>query len=340
MGAAQRRSGLASNAPWSLQGTTGLLIALLAVYPGWDMLLRLGLVALFLAFMLLPPLRRHASIFCRCLLPILIGAICVEGYILANEWQPAKDYLKYLRFHQNYNETFYSALSTLYAIITALALVKGIEDLDATKKLVAEEAFRLRTIDEMSRYFDTSAGSALRQPVEALHRLIMTYAANVAALRDTSPRGENLLILRRCQEAIASLTPQDTNDAHSLSAMMTAHGELGTLRSKRISAIGDTVPSYLIVALWVMAAGMVLPFMSGPLDDNGNLSDMRFGQYYILFLMGALNSFLLLMLSDISTPFDGFWQVDLSAFEDIADTIGEELKGAAASPQPLDRAAG
>jgi hypothetical protein len=335
---AQGRPRMASTSPWSLKGMTGLLILLLVAYPGWDIALRIGLVALFAAFMILPPLRRHVSIFCRCLLPILIGAICVEVYILVNDWAPAKDYLKYFRFDETYNETFYSAISTLYAIITALALVKGIEDLDETKKLVAEEAFRLRTIDEMSRYFDTSAGSALRQPVEALHHLIMDYAANVAALRDTSIRGENLIILRRCQQAIARLSPQDINDENSLNVMMSAHGELGTLRSKRINAIGDTIPGYLIVALWVMALGMVLPFMAGPLDASGNLSELRFGQYYIIFLMGSLNSFLLLMLSDISNRFDGFWQIDLSAFKDIADTLADELKGTPA-PQPLERVA-
>jgi hypothetical protein len=317
----------AANVPhFSLTGITGLLILLLVIYPGWDLRLRLGLVVLFAAFMILPPLRRHSSIFCRCLLPVLIGAISVEAYILVNEWPVAKDYLKYFRFHQDYNETFYSAVSTLYAIITALALVKGIEDLDETKKLVAEEAFRLRTIDEMSRYFDASPGSPVREAVQALHRQIMTYAANVANLRDTNIRDENLAVMRQCQQTIARLTPQDTNDEHSLSVMMAAHGELGTLRSKRINAIEDTIPAYLIIALWLMALGMVLPFMAGPLDDSGNLSELRFGQYYIIFLMGALNSFLLLMLSDISNRFDGFWQIDLSAFRDIADTLAVESK--------------
>ena len=81
-----------------------------------------------------------------------------------------------------------------------------------------------------------------------------------------------------------------------------------------------------------MALGLVLPFMSGPLDDQGNLSDMRFGQYYIIFLMAALNSFLLLMLSDISNPFDGFWQIDLSAFGDLAEALELNAEGAPLHP--------
>ena len=38
---------------------------------------------------------------------------------------------KFFVFGDKYNEIFYSGIATLYAIITALALVKGIEDFDA-----------------------------------------------------------------------------------------------------------------------------------------------------------------------------------------------------------------
>jgi hypothetical protein len=87
-----------------------------------------------------------------------------------------------------------------------------------------------------------------------------------------------------------------------------------------------------------MALGLILPFMSGPLDEQGNLGPLRFGQYYIIFLMGALNSFLLLMLSDISDPFEGFWQIDLGGFKDIADAMTAEFgdaedAGVASAPQ-------
>ena len=49
------------------------------------------------------------------------------------------------------------------------------------------------------------------------------------------------------------------------------------------------------------------------------------GRYYIIFLMGALNSFLLLMLADISDPFDGFWKVNMEPFRDLSHALEEEL---------------
>jgi hypothetical protein len=116
-----------------------------------------------------------------------------------------------------------------------------------------------------------------------------------------------------------------------LSAVMEAHGELGTLRAKRISAVREKIPIYLIVALWLSALGLILPFMATPPFGDDSLGELRFGQYYILFLMGALNSFLLLMLSDISDPFDGFWQVDLSGFSDLAATLRAEMAPAGQS---------
>jgi hypothetical protein len=316
----------------SINSVTGLLVVLLTLYPDWDISARLGLIAVFVVFHLLPPLRRHSSLFCRCFLPILIGAICVEAYVLLNEWPETKDTLKYFRFHDDFRESFYGAISTLYAIVTAMALVKGIEDFDAAKRIVAEEVYRLRSIGEMARYFDASKVAATLGILSVLRRHLIVYGANVAEHRDETIEAENLTILRRCQECIAALQPEDTNDAHSLNVMMQAHGDLGTLRARRISAIGEKMPSYLIVALWVMALGLVLPFMSGPLDEQGNLGDLRYGQYYIIFLMAALNSFLLLMLSDISNPFDGFWQIDLAAFRDLAETMELGVDGTPLRP--------
>ena len=119
--------------------------------------------------------------------------------------------------------------------------------------------------------------------------------------------------------------------------IMEAHGELGTLRSKRIGAIGEKMPPYLIWALWLMALGLILPFMASPLMKDAVApltgmvpNDARFGQYTIIFLLGAVNSFLLLMLADISDPFDGFWTVNMGPFQELSDALEEDLRETAA----------
>lgn len=74
-----------------------------------------------------------------------------------------------------------------------------------------------------------------------------------------------------------------------------------------------------------MALSLILPFMAEPFylpapkPAIGLIANPgRFGQYDIIFLMGALNSFLLLMLSDISDPFDGFWKVNLDLLDALS----------------------
>lgn len=309
----------------SINSVTAILVLAIVAYPGWNIWLRFAIIAVFAICNYTPGLSRHSSIFCRCLLPLLIGAVCVEAYMLLHSWPAAREFTKYFRFHETYNETFYAAVSTLYAIITALALVKGIEDFDTIKKIISDEAYCLRTISDMARYFDTAPGSPTQAAIVLLRRNLLRYAGNVASMRDKRMKDDNLHVLRECQEQIASLTPVDENDRNSLEAMMIKHGELGTLRSKRIGASGEKIPAYLIITLWLMALGLILPFMARDPFAEGGLGELRFGQYYMIFLMGSVNSFLLLMLSDISDPFDGFWRADMTAFSELAETLNTDL---------------
>jgi hypothetical protein len=324
-----------------LDAITLLLVLILAIYPGWPPLLRLAMGSLFAALVMAELTTRHASIVCRCLLPLLIGGICVEIYILIHELGLAPDLTRYFIFADKYNENFYSATATLYAIITALALVKGIEDFDAMKRLITDEAYKVRCVCEMSHYFDLAVKPQTHLAVESLKRKLLTYARNVAAMRDQELKNTNLGLLRECQRDIAQLAPEDDNDRYALRIIMEAHGELGTLRSKRIAAVGEKIPPYLIWALWLMAMGLILPFMTEPLVKDAIApatglvpNDARFGQFSIVFMLASLNSFLLLMLSDISDPFDGFWQVNLGPFEELSGTLEEEL-AAAFSPGAL-----
>lgn len=324
---------------FSLSGITLLLVLLLAIYPGWPISLRLIMAAVFVIIILVEVATRNGSILCRCILPLIIGGICVEIYTLIYELGLAPDLMKYFVFADHHTENFYAAAATLYAIITALALVKGIEDFDLMKRIITDEAYRVRSISEMTHYFDLAENPKTHEAVQSLKLKLMTYARNVAGLRDQDIQNVNLALLRQCQRDIAQLTPEDENDRYALRSIMEAHGELGTLRSKRIAAVGEKMPPYLIWALWLMAAGLILPFMSEPLMKEAVApatglipNDVRFGQYSIIFLLSAVNSFLLLMLSDISDPFDGFWMVNLGPFHELSDALELDMRSAERVP--------
>lgn len=312
---------------------TVLLAVFFFTYLAWNgrvmVALPLLIVICSLLLFLRLALRTSWSMICRCVLPILIGGFAVEAYEVLNQSAATQQLLAFFNFHERYNEAFHGALATLYAIITAMALVKGIEDFDGFRKNLAEEAYKVRLIDDMVRYFN-SGSPAAREAIAGLRYQFVLYASNVASFRDMTNRSDNLNILRRSQQYIASLTPEDENDKISLWAIMEAHGDLGTLRAKRIAAAVDKIPRYLILALWLMAITLILPFMVWPEGDAGQAVDPGPSQATIIFLMASLNSFLLLMLSDISDPFDGFWQVHLGAFTELVELLTEELH----SPEP------
>jgi hypothetical protein len=313
---------------------TVVLIFSLAIYWEWPAGLRLTMALLLVGILLAGFFSSYGSILCRCILPLLIGGISVEAYTVVHELSIAPDIVKFFTFDQQYTESFYSGIATLYAIITALALVKGIEDFDAMKQNVFDEAYKIGVISELTHYFNIDGDRGMREAVLGVRQKLLRYAQNVAAMRDQSIKSENLQLLRECRSDIAKLRPEDENDQYSLQIILAAHGELGTLRSKRINAVGEKIPRYLIAALWITAVGLILPFMAEPLmvpakpPATGLIeNELRFGQYYIIFLMGSLNSFLLLMLSDISDPFDGFWKVNLDPFKDLAATLAFDLHG-------------
>ena len=167
----------------SVSGVTFLLILAMACYPNWPWAVRGALLAAYLVIWLAPGISYHSSIIFRCILPILIGFACVEAYNFADRMNID---LTYVRLHSDYRESFYGGISTLYAIITALALVKGIEDFDAMKRNIAEEAHKVRAITEMTHYFDGSKRAETNAAVPALKAKLLRYAKNVAAMRDQS----------------------------------------------------------------------------------------------------------------------------------------------------------
>jgi hypothetical protein len=307
--------------------TLALLLAL-AIYPWWADGLRVAMALMFLAVLAAGAWTHRAGMLCRTILPLLIGALCVELYIILHEWEVMRPVATYFTFTEKYTENFYAGISTLYAIITALALVKGIEDFAAIRRTVSEEAYKVGAISDMTHYFDGTHHIDTRTAVRMIREKLARYAANVAARRDFALGNENSVLLRECQVEIARLKTEDENDSLSLQNILTAHNELGILRAKRISGMGETIPVYLITALWLAALALILPFMAEPLmidaapPQAGQIPNpTRFGQYFIIFILGALNSFLLLILTDLSDHFDGYWQVDLTPFEDLRDWL-------------------
>jgi hypothetical protein len=213
----------------SIDGVTLWLILALFAYQDWPVGMRVGLLIGYFAVKLTPVVRRHASMIYRCVLPLLIGFACVEVYDFLRE---SEIDLPYLRFKDEYRESFYSGVATLYAIITALALVKGIEDFDSLKRTIADEVFTIREIVNLAIYLRGGENPETMPSLRSIKKMLADYALNVARKHDLAAAGPNDAILRECQSEIGKLRRERGGEADAISLIMKAHSDLSTLRAK------------------------------------------------------------------------------------------------------------
>lgn len=319
--------------------------------------------------------RKYLRIFsfvARFCLPFFIGLFCMQAYVWFWTDENLSSVIEYVSLHADYTEAFYTSISTLYAIITALALVHVLEKFDELKKNVENEPHVIRHIHDMTSYFERYKskykGDYINSAIRSIKQSLHDYADNVARLRDRDMARGNTLILRELRFAISKLNPRDYNDQVALSKIIEQQKSLSTLRIKRINSLKDKIPGMLILMLWLVSGALILPFLAKPLyiEVNANaattsqpikseapiacrpaqfamqmspttpatkrcdLNPDRYGQYYMIILMGTLYSFLLLMLQDISNPLDGFWQLNKQPFEDLATELHADLRNTAA----------
>lgn len=314
----------------SLTLTTGAVAAVLALFLETPFYWLGAAIAGTLLFLVVPGLRRHAPIIARILLPLLIGRLCVAAYFVLHQNAALQPWLAHFAFDESLKEQFYDALATLYAIITALALVKGLEDFDGLRKVYAEEANRVYMLLDSIRYFENNGSTRTAFAIAEIRTLLLKYATNITERRDLDTRGANARILNRCQELVRDFECRDRDDEAALPEVMRELKELKVCRATRLGSIGNSLPAYLIAALWIMSAVLILPFMAqAPVDGV-----VSYKLIYMIAVMGTLYSFLLIMLSDINSPYDGFWMVDMGVFETLRDEIRAQISG-----QPADHEA-
>lgn len=306
------------------------------------------------------------SFAARFFLPFFIGLFCMQAYLLVWTDERLLPLVKYINLSSDYTEAFYTSISTLYAIVTALALVRVLEKFDELKKNVEEEPHIIRQINDLLSYFrrykSPFKGRYIENALISIKTCLEQYASNVAKLQDRDLQKGNAPVLSELRHAIAMLNPRDTNDEIALTKIIEHQAALSTLRIKRINALRDRIPGMLILMLWLVSGALILPFLSKPLYIENDVSvaalqsgnstaatscrpkksvDLppgatvaqpsckknpdRWGQYYMIVLMGTLYSFLLLMLQDISNPLDGFWQLNKRPFADLAHELRAEL---------------
>ncbi len=272
---------------------------------------------------LLAPLlatRRAAQLdgFVKSVIPIAIGGGFLIAYIELHKIPEAR-FLLETEFDEFYGEQYYAVLSTLFAIITALILVKGIEFFDRLNTLISEEANQIRSIYEFLAYFEDGSSGGSDPHVRATKLILCEYCS--LSLEDPDPEpgdDKGVDLLRRGAIEIGKLDCKDENDRVALAEVMRGLNNLFAIRAKRLSSGSVKVPVYMLITLAFMSAAIIFPFfLESPAAFNHN--------YAIIFVLATFCSFILLLLMDINSPFEGFWAVDLDAFHRLELSIRRSL---------------
>ncbi len=257
------------------------------------------------------------EVFGKSVMPLLVGGLFLVAYVEIHK-VPAAAMVLEAEFDEFYGEQYYAVISTLFAIITALILVKGIELFDQLNQAVNEEANQIRSIIGFLVYFEDETSRDGSSHIQTLRTLLRDYCQHVSAPPPISGSAANGAILKQTAEEIAKLEPADENDRVALQEVMRGLNALFITRSKRISASQAKVPVYMLVILTFMSLAIIFPFFL--------VSPEPFSHTYtIIFVLAAFCCFILMLLLDINSPFDGFWHVDLEPYHQLEEAISEEL---------------
>ena len=248
--------------------------------------------------------------------PLLIGAGAALLYFFANV---SKLNQTIFGVNEFYGEQFFSVFATLYAIITALVLVKGMEAFDHLNLSISQEAAKIRSINCYFLYYNISSHAKNADRIQSIRTILNTYVQRILEKANAGRSHENDGLIAQCVLACSEIECEDENDRIALGEIMRGLDELRMIRSDRISASNQKIPPYLIYMLAVMTIALTLPFyLHHDLGLNFN--------YYIVFMIGTFGSFIFFLLTDINRPYSGGWTVDFTPYAETSVELSSALR--------------
>lgn len=295
----------------------------------WSFGLELWTIGVLAVVVLGPPLALSASAADAVLKfvgPVTAGAGAALLYMWGHSTPGVSDFLmsgadeNTVAAFEFFGEQYFAVMSTLFAIITALILVKGIESFDRLNAAILAEANVIRSIVEFLRYFvDGSSGPANVRQVDVVRSAMRRYCANFVENKGARASSENLQMLRVSAAAIGQLRCVDRNDEIALSEVMRALNNLFAVRAQRIACSETRIPLYMLITLFLMSFAIIAPFFVS--TDGAQTFNAA-----CIFVLTAFCVFVLMLLFDINTPFDGFWRVEISPVADLGDSLDHQIQ--------------
>lgn len=267
--------------------------------------------------------------------PVLLGAAFAAAYDACHATPAIRAYI--IREVSEYSgEQYYAVTSTLFALLTALILVKGIEAFDRLNAVLGEEANKIRSIVEFMYYFEEEDGErlpdaeAVKARTRRIRKLMRIYCGACVADPVSADHDRANQLLRRSTQEVGALDCHDENDRLALAEVMRALNELFAIRARRVACSRAKAPASMMVALVFMSLALIFPFFIGAPEAH------PYAKAYI-FVLTAFCAFVLALLRDINTPFEGVWRVDMQGFHVLRRDLDRLLEPAPQDDAPAPR---
>ena len=307
--------------------TAGLALvgALLVFAAGYSIPTWVGgvLIVVALVFLFAPAAVRTFAI--RLATPAVIAVLMIQAYDLLSP-TPIMLNLKGA-FSQDgtqlelFVEVFSGTVAGLYALIVAFMVFKSLQDHDNINFTLRDEAMLLDSMSQILPYLHDAKRTTNVPVVTKAHQSLKLYAENILSdgFKTGSQQAENQRIIDEMFDNIRDISIEDENDKITVDLLMSRNDSLATVRTRRIAYMMERPSPFMVLMLLVLSVLTIAPFYL-PIVGGEFLSAAIIG------LLGFCIAFLFVMMLDMSSHFEGYWQADRSPFNGAAQRIGNRIE--------------
>ena len=224
---------------------------------------------------------------------------------------------------------FFNAIIVIFSVTAAFLLVKGLQDFDRLKETLNTEAEMIWAIVFLTSYLrEHGSCDENKNNIEATDTICMAfqqYIHKVVGVDDRRHRLTSLNLLKKSDDLIdtcvkatkkVQVKNNDENDLIALEEIMKKLSELVSIRSKRRIFMNNSIPPYVLASIFFMSISLLVPFFV----NGSNVFSIN---HIYVFLLSSIHMFIIMTLFDLSSPFDGYFSIQLEAFSDAGRRIDE-----------------
>lgn len=210
---------------------------------------------------------------------------------------------------------FVTSIATIYAIIAGFTILIAFDRFKTLSGGVDQELAILGDILDLTQYLDNYPRDA-----EELKEKTYTYARSIAndeweAMQKGERSPQTTAHLAQLMQSVNKIPVHQQKDAILVEALMMRMTNLTTLRAARIAGATQSLPSLLLVSLYVVSITTSLAVILLPFP---NIIVQRFFVVSIVFIVALIQNFVI----DIGNPFAaGIWQIKKDDFINIKTSI-------------------